>query len=385
MTRSGLLLIRLGAGLVGLALIVSLWASPDRSRSLPPLLFAMAGIVLVLGLTSHRLPPLIHRVKPVHVMSFFLGAAFLALATTLFTTRWPTYKLSWLNSIYAALPSIRSLPFSWAADGLQPNQNGGILAVCTAFAAAVALAPPPLSCRRRYRWPAIFLVIIGFVVVFMTGSRASLAGLTIATLLVLLIRTLRYVWIWVAGVGALIVGLFASGQLRNGVDFFLRDESLSTKLVARLDIWSSALRGIQDHLLTGIGLRVFNQVMPTRYPYQTVGLSYPVSQAHNLFLDVALAIGLPGILGLLMLLFGSIILAIDGMKRDVVTQATSIGIFASIVAFLIFGITDSISLSTPTSFIIWVWACALALLQRQPRAPETAAEHAVSVQRTKST
>jgi exopolysaccharide production protein ExoQ len=160
---------------------------------------------------------------------------------------------------------------------------------------------------------------------------------------------------------------------------------LSTKLVARLDIWSSALRGIQDHLLTGIGLRVFNQVMPTRYPYQTVGLSYPVSQAHNLFLDVALAIGLPGILGLLMLLFGSIILAIDGMKRDVVTQATSIGIFASIVAFLIFGITDSISLSTPTSFIIWVWACALALLQRQPRAPETAAEHAVSVQRTKST
>jgi O-antigen ligase len=174
-------------------------------------------------------------------------------------------------------------------------------------------------------------------------------------------------WAWGAGLGISAVGLYASGRLAAIFGFFVHDETLDTKLVARLDIWSSALRGIQDHPLTGIGLGVFNQVMPVRYPYQTVGLSYPVTQAHNLFLDVALAIGLPGTIGLGMLLLGSVLLAIAGLRLERTSRVVSLGILASIAAFLAFGITDQISLSIPSSFIVWLWVCALAIIHERAR------------------
>jgi O-antigen ligase len=361
----GLVLIRMGAALTGAGILFSLWASPDRLRSLPAVVINVVGVVLVLGVTGRLLPAVSRRIRHGHVTAFFLAAAFFALGAALFTSRWPAYKLSWLNSVYVALPSIRSLPFAWASEGLQPNQTGGILAVCTGFAVALALDRSGL--RRVYRLFAAFLSLAGFVVVFLTGSRAALAALMVAVLLVILVRTRRWLWAWVTGLAVALVGSFASGLLADVARFFLRDESLETKLVARLDIWAAAARGIEDHFLTGIGLNVFNQVMPVRYPYQTVGLSYPVSQAHNLFLDVALSIGLLGILGFVALLLGSVIVAVRGSRQDAPSNTICTGLLASIAAFVVFGLIDSISLAIPTSFVVWLWACALVVLERKDR------------------
>ena len=147
----------------------------------------------------------------------------------------------------------------------------------------------------------------------------------------------------------------------------MHDETLDTKLVARLDIWISALHGIQDHFFSGIGLGVFNQVMPVRYPYQTVGLSYPVSQAHNLLLDIALGIGVPGAIGFVMVLVGLLIWRISGARVTSTERSLSWALLASVVVYFVFGITDSISLTIPTSFIVWLWACALALLSYSAR------------------
>jgi O-antigen ligase len=352
--RVALIPIRLGAGFIGVALVFSLWASPDRTASLPWFAIAMAGVLLVLVITGPLRAAASRKIRAGHLLWFFLAVGFTTLIVTLFASRWPVYKLSWLNDVYGALPSIRSLPLWWTQQGLQPNQTGGMLALCTAFAVAVATDG---GVKARHRWPAAFLTVAGFVAVFMTGSRAALAGLAVAVLLVLIVRTSRWLWAWGAGFVVVVVGLFTSGQLPRLIDFFVHDETLDTKLVARLDIWTSALGGIQDHLFTGIGLGVFNQVMPVRYPYQTVGLSYPVSQAHNLLLDTALAIGIPGALGLVLLM------ALRGVRQAHLTRVVSLGVLASMVVSLTFGITDSISFSIPTSFIIWLWICALTVLR----------------------
>ncbi|MBC7292556.1 MAG: O-antigen ligase family protein, partial [Thermoleophilia bacterium] len=267
-------LIRVGSALTALAVIISFWASPDRLRSLPWCLIAWIGAALVILVTSTRLGTAIKRhLTARHLMIFFLGATLVALLATLLTSRWPTYKLSWLEALYRALPSMRSLPFSWAKAGLQPNQTGGFLAVMTAFAVATALAAQPTSALAvprgpaqhtshgktglAYRWAGLLLAILGLVVVFMTGSRAALAGLVVATLFLLIWRTARWLWAWGAGIATLLVALLSSGQFGRIAGFFLRDETLDTKLVARLDIWSSAVKAIQDHFFTGIGIGVF--------------------------------------------------------------------------------------------------------------------------------
>ncbi len=356
----GVVLIQAGAALMGVAVLFAWWASPDRLASLPSSVIALVGCALVLVVTGPALRPLARKLKPGHLAWFFIVAGVLALLTAFFTSRWPGYKLGWLDTVYSALPSIRS--FSWGKAGLQPNQTGGFLAVCTAFAAGVAATP---KAPRPWRRACLILAVPGSIVVVMTGSRAALAGLLLVYFAILVIRSRRLLWAWAAGVVVVGAGLFASGQTSRFFGFFLADESLDTKLASRLDIWSSALRGIQDHFFTGIGLGVFNHVIPARYPYHVVGLSYQVSQAHNLFLDVTLSIGFPGLVGLVLLLAGSIILAVKWIRTEGRSAPIALGILASFVVYLVFGITDSISLSVPTSFILWLWPAALVLLHAQ--------------------
>jgi O-antigen ligase len=354
-----LTLTRVGAGFVGAALIFSFWASPDRVASLPWFLIGLVGVLLVLLVSGPFLAALRRRIGAAHLLWFFLAIGYTTLIVTFLTTRWPAYKLSWLNTVYAALPSIRSVPWWWTQAGLQPNQTGGMMAVCTAFAVAVTLAR---DVRGRYRWPALFLSLVGFVAVFMTGSRAALAGLVVSLLAVIVARTSRWLWVWVPGLALVVLGLLASGTMSRIVDFFVHDETVDTKLVARLDIWTSALHGIQDHFFSGIGLGVFNQVIPFRYPYHTVGLSYPVSQAHNLLLDTALSIGVPGAIGFVVVIVGVLTLSVRGSKQQGLSRVVCLAILASVTVYLVFGITDSISLTIPTSFVLWLWVCALVLL-----------------------
>ena len=364
----GVLFIRSGAALVGAATLLSWWASPDRLASLPWSVIALVGVALLLLVTGPGLAVLSRALKPRHLAWFFLISGLIALLSALLTSRWPTYKLAWLDAVYSALPSIHSL--SWAGQGLQPNQTGGFLAVCAAFAAVIAASP---SSPRRRRRVALAVAAVGSIVVFMTGSRAALAGLLLVYFAILVVRSRHLIWAWAAGVVVVGVGLFASGQASPVLGFFLRDEGLDTKLASRLDIWSSALRGVDDHFFTGVGLGVFNQVIPARYPYHVVGLSFPVSQAHNLFLDIALSIGFPGLVGFALVLAGSVILAVKWIGDRSSAAPIALGLLGSLAVYLVFGITDSISLSVPTSFIVWLWSSSLVVLHemRIKKTPDT--------------
>jgi hypothetical protein len=68
-------------------------------------------------------------------------------------------------------------------------------------------------------------------------------------------------------------------------------------------------------------------------------------------------------------LVGIIVLAIRGITQDYVTRLISVGILASTVIYLVFGLTDQISFTIPTSFIIWLWACALTILVSRTEQP----------------
>lgn len=351
LTLTDTALCRVGAVILAAAFVVSFAVSPAHKTSLPWTALGLGGSIALL-VFSGPAQKLAARLSLSRAAPWlFLIFAGIATVVTLFATDWPAHKLAWLEKVYGSLPSIRSLPW-WNTSGLQANQTGGILAVCTAFAFALIAES---SVSRALRWSAALVASVGTVVVFMTGSRAALAGLILAGLVVAVIRTRRWLWAWgtALGVGGWL--LLASGRLTTLVNMLLRDESLEVKMVARLDIWLSALQGIEDHFFTGIGLGVFNDVMPFRYPYETVGLGYSVSQAHNVFLDVALCLGMPGLVGFVLLICGVAIGAIRSFQHGQSSQVTSLGILASLIAFLVFGVTDSISFGVPTSLIIWIW------------------------------
>lgn len=363
-----LVMLRLGGALLALTAIVSLVASPDRRTSLPYVIQVLLGAGCLLAVAGRPVPSLRRRLTPNRLITAFVALGYAALAAALLSTRWPVYKLSFLGGLYAALPSIRSLPISLFAQGLTPNQAGGLMATFTAFAAAIAITAATARSKTPRRWmqrqiAAGILGVCGTGVVFMTGSRAALVAIGAAVVVSLVVRDRRWLLLLAVGAGvAAVVVLVHPDAPRAVLEVFLRDETLETKLVARLDIWQSVLRAIQDHPFTGIGLGVLNQIIPFRYPYETVGLSFTVTHAHDVYLDTALTLGIAGLVGLLLVLAGIVWTAFAIPDHLSAARTYALGILASAVVFMVFGITDSLSLSTPSSLVLWAWVVTLSLV-----------------------
>jgi putative inorganic carbon (HCO3(-)) transporter len=62
----------------------------------------------------------------------------------------------------------------------------------------------------------------------------------------------------------------------------------------RLEVWQRAVFIIQDYPLTGVGLGGFGPVVDLLYPFRTLAPG-SVPHAHNLFLQIAVDLGLPGL------------------------------------------------------------------------------------------
>jgi exopolysaccharide production protein ExoQ len=185
----------------------------------------------------------------------------------------------------------------------------------------------------------------------------------VALVVSLVVRDRRWLLLPAAGAAAMVVIVLVHPDTpRALLEVFLRDETIETKLVARLDIWRSVLRAIQDHPFTGIGLGVLNQILPFRYPYETVGLSFTVTHAHDIYLDTALTLGIAGLVGLLLVLAGIVWTALAIPVHFFAARTYALGMLASAVVFMVFGITDSLSLSTPSSLVLWAWVVTLSLV-----------------------
>ncbi len=366
--KQALTMLRLGAALLALTAVVSLVASPDRRTSLPYVIQVLVGAGCVLAVAGRPVPGIRRRLTPSRLITVYVALGYVALPAILLSTRWPIYKLSFLSGLYAAMPSIRSLPISLFAQGLTPNQAGGLMATFTAFAIAIAISAASARSenprrRRQQRIAAGILGVCGTGVVFMTGSRAALVAVGVTVVVTLVVRDRRWLLLPAAGAAAMaVVVLVHPDTPRAVLEIFLRDETIETKLVARLDIWQSVLRAIQDHPFTGIGLGVLNQILPFRYPYETVGLSFTVTHAHDVYLDTALTLGIVGLVGLLLVLAGIVRTALALPDHLSAARTYALGMLASAMVFMVFGITDSLSLSTPSSLVLWAWVVTLSLV-----------------------
>ena len=408
---SPILLIRLGTALLVLAAAASLVGSPNRGASVPWIGLVAAGAVLVWLAAGGRqddrgqVPAggrgvggdaprkaarrLSDRMRGMAAARAALAVGYSCLVILPLLTEWPAYKLPALSRVYAAIPSLIPYAPAWLAPGLSPNQTGGVLAACLALAAAFFVrtnrggpVEPYLRGLRRMAAP---LLIVGTPVLLATGSRAALAGLAAAVITGYIVLNPRMAWATAAVVAAAVAISLAAPDLPRGLlQRFLHDEPLQIKLLARVDIWASALKGIADHPFAGIGPGTLNQVLPARYPYGEVGIGYTVTQAHNIVLDTALTMGIVGAVGVVCAVAGGMwwgfrqarVAAPSGVHAYAAdthaarVQATCAHAFtAPLVTFTVFGVTDALSFASPAGLVFWM---SLAGLLRVTRASSDA-------------
>jgi len=195
-----------------------------------------------------------------------------------------------------------------------PNLLGGFLAL--AIPSMVALAASETVWWRRLS--GSLLVMAAMAGLVFTYSRGAWLGTGVG-LLILLPVLGRGFWLIL---GPVLLGPALVGMTTSAGVVLSRVESIAAvggdpALTDRLEIWGVAFRLVTEHPLLGVGLGNFQaayaKLMVPGLPLLTYPLELPM-HAHNLFLNLAVEVGLVGV-GAFAWLFAVAFLRVRQIKR----------------------------------------------------------------------
>lgn len=327
---------------------VTIWATALPEKTIPQVLRLLTGIALYYAIVNWAITP-----KRLRWLGWGLIAVGFVLALVApFSVVWSINKpLLIPNSVYAHFHPLVS-------DTIHPNVMAGSL---------ILLIPIPLAWLlfnkdRRLWWLSLLAAIALLAMIAVLGLTKS-RGAWIALAVVLgALMVLRWRWSWVV----LIVGIFMIAIVIYRLGLKPVTEALAssgsiTTLAGRQEIWSRAIFMIQDFPFTGIGLGTFGDVADAMYPFF---LASPgtIFHAHNLFLQIAVDLGIPGLivwLAILLLMtisswhlfrFGRLI---ENSSLTILGAGLLCGQFALAVNGLLDAVTWGMVKSAPLVWALW--------------------------------
>jgi putative inorganic carbon (hco3(-)) transporter len=351
----GPILVVIGMSLVSLAIT----ALPELTHL--QVLRLWSGIALYYAIVNWVKAPARLTLLQAGLIGF--GLALVAVAP--FTVKWAFDKLPFL-------PKDLSTHFSvLVQDSIHPNVLGGTLAL---------LLPISLAAFLFYKWRnvkqasfSIFAFLASAVMAVMLLLSLARGGLLAFGIAALFLIMFRWKYGWLLTLVAILAGVFLAIQYVNNpyteVNYLLY--RVFNDLSSRTQIWERALIMVEDFPFTGIGMGSFMQVLDRFYP---LGQPNTIIHAHNLFLQVAIDLGIPGLIAWLAIL-GSIFFQswqayrVGQKTQNALLSALGAGLFCSQIALCIHGLTDvtvwGVVRSSPFLWALWGAAAAAGIIARQ--------------------
>lgn len=334
---------------------VTLWASAIPDKTSTQVYRTLTGIALYYSIvnwavTSARLRLL--------VIGAVLAGLFLALIS-LISVEWPTSgKLTFIPaSLYDRFVLLVS-------DTANPNVMAGNLVLFLPFALGLLLFG-----WGQLRWFEYILAVLALlamgIVLFMTQSRGALMALAVVLVLIMPLRWRR--WGWLLSLAIVIAGVIALQSLGVSMtlDILIASDTLAS-LEGRLEVWSRALYMIQDFPFTGVGMGLYGEMADLLYPF-FIHSPGTVEHAHNLFLQVAVDLGIPGLIA-----WGAILMVVIATVWQVYRHGCSTndgwaaglgaGLLCSQVALVVHGLVDAVTwgMVRPAPIVWAIWGLAIA-------------------------
>jgi putative inorganic carbon (HCO3(-)) transporter len=328
---------------------IGLWASVDLSMSWPAIAKVVAGFAFFYGLAGLAGTRWM-RFVPWMVLVLAAGLAMLVLLTT----RWTPAKIPVLPEfVYGLLPALR-LPLD--VNGIHPNLAGHMMALLLLPAIALALWAP----GRRVRWTAGAISVLLGLVLLLSQSRGAWIAAAGALAIMPWLRYRRW-WTVVLAL-AVIAAILAVWQGPVVLERLLfpiaaGDEVSVNTLPGRLEIWSRAILLLRDFGLTGGGAGNFEQVVMTLYPPFFTSIMGGFGHAHNVYLQMAVDFGLPGLIVFVAFLIGmaaSLVVSTrlgKALPAEGSAASLAIGLFGSLLVVVIHGLVDA-PLATPRVYVV---------------------------------
>ena len=345
---------------------VSLAVSTNWSLSVPK----AYGV----GLSALFFYAVVNQVENFRATTIWLALIFAAIALAgMIGTDWAQDKIVSATFIYDKLPRfIQGIPRS-IAGGFNRNGIGGTLALTIPFLASqLSVFRIPYSERKKpnteYWLPNTVLLsslILSLLALALTQSRGGILGTAIGLLAVAIWRERRMVWSLVVGALALVT-MFALGYGDALLAFVLRMDAGAGTFASRMEVWTRGLMMVQDFPYTGIGIGTYNTIAHALYPFFIAAPDEVVAHAHNNFLQVAVDLGIPGLMAYTTLQTVFVIVALRVYRARPDTRAMMVGVMAGMLAHQVFGLTDAFMLGTKPGVLMWIF-CGLVAVAYHPR------------------
>ena len=282
-------------------------------------------------------------------------------------------SVDWNRTKAVFIPAFVYKPFPLLLpDAVHPNVMAALLVILLPLALSwfLYLADTDTGRSLRKRLALGAAVLMMGVILLLTKSRAGYIAGTLGGRIV----------VWLSGRKRLALAL-AICAIGAGVGLLLATRGQAPELVEgatdpstwafRQRVWRAALWMLSDFAFTGAGMGAFNDVASVLYAYhetQNPG-------AHNLYLQVGVDLGFPGLIALLatlLLVVWVSLAAVRTFERDDEDdlRALAVGTLGGIVAMIIFGLVDIAAWGTRAAFIPWlVMGLAVALYLEAKRVP----------------
>jgi len=290
------------------------------------------------------------------ILGVALAGLGLALAAP-FSVQWSAAKLVFVpTALYERFSILVS-------DTVHPNVLAGSLVILLPITLAwFVFNWQEMNWLQRFAVAFLNLILIG--VLILTQSRGAWIALAVVLLALFM---LRWRWGWLLLLVVFVLTILAISQL--GTSTILEVIASGTTvgdLNGRVEIWSRALFMLQDFPYTGIGMGTFGETVGSLYPFFLLSIEL-VPHAHNLFLQVAVDLGIPGLicwLAILLLMIWTSWQIYQAGKERQSGWITSLGagLLLSQLALITHGMTDAVTwgMVRPAPLVWSIWGIVVA-------------------------
>lgn len=351
--------------------LVTVLITPDLLWSLPKVAGVVYGVALYFAVVQAvRVAP---RLLWAGIALLLLGGLGVVGAGLVSIPAAATLPL--LQSVAARLPAIHTTEGAL----LNPNEVAGVLLWMAPLALALA-AGFLRGWRRGQVRPLLPLLLLATALIFaatllLSQSRGALLGYALAVAFLVAAFAGRYrraLFALLAALLLLVLVLYSAAPQRfaplfAGSDFTGAGEAALNSLDGRREIWSRARYVVEDFPFTGVGLNNFRRVVPLLYPLFLISPAIDIAHAHNHLLQVAAELGIPGLIAYLALWIGAALMLWQSWQRaaSAPLRAVAAGCAASLLAYFIYGLFDTVALGARPGFLFWLLLGLVAALHQQ--------------------
>lgn len=362
----------------GLVVIIGILASADPQETLPK------ATGLILGLGAWRL--IVMTANSRQALYGFMGLTLLIALGFSFIGIFGLQEFPKIPALAQLNPfHPGALPGLWGLV-VHPNQLAGVITLFLPLLVSLLFAPPAELSSPLWRLIFLLATLWTAWILLLTQSRggwiATVAGLiALLTLWALALpksrsrQMLRLAFVGLVIAAILLVIRIGPGTVWNLWADPPQETAVGTltTLNFRKELWPWAVTAISDFPFTGVGLGTFRQVAFRLYPLP-LSPGFDIGHAHNVFLQTALDVGLPGLAVYIAILLVAAAVGWQVARSGASYRAVSLGILAGLVAHHVYGLADALALGSKPGLVFWLLLGLLTAMRRlTPVMPENVA------------